>query len=237
MAHFTRPLLNGAFLSLGCLVSTLSLVASDAFAERCYKDGQTITVVGQADSQPLQMADRSIRDVWVLHLKTPLCVSAEYPWTQGAQYESVRQIQILGSPPPRGKDLELKGKLTTGNVTQGYLLPNAIKVIGGRLVNGEVLVTETNVQSTEQLSQERQVVAAKTKFEEATNHLSYCVLPNAQYQQLSSYDGGRSAKTLLEEMCRKEYIDFLGACEATGGESCILSAAALAQSALKKFGK
>ncbi len=71
--------------------------------------------------------------------------------------------------------------------------------------------------------------------------MTYCLLPEAQYGQYSSFDGGRSALKLLEK-CGSEVAAFLEECEKTNGQpdadkTCLTTAAIAAQVAIKSFGK
>jgi hypothetical protein len=71
-----------------------------------------------------------------------------------------------------------------------------------------------------------------------SDRLMYCVNPEIQYGQYSSYDGGKSAMKILEGKCKREYLDFLQACERSeDSRSCVLGAAAATQLAIKRFGK
>jgi len=73
----------------------------------------------------------------------------------------------------------------------------------------------------------------------ASNELTYCVNPEAQYGKYSSFDGGQSAKKILEGKCRREGLAFVDACEQSGTprDTCILSELISAQLAIKSFGK
>lgn len=68
--------------------------------------------------------------------------------------------------------------------------------------------------------------------------LSQCLLPRAQYSQYSSYDGGKSAISLMKD-CPTEARNYIEACRKTGRESdqCSLEVGILAQMALKSFNK
>ncbi|MDP1968933.1 MAG: hypothetical protein Q8K31_07090 [Burkholderiaceae bacterium] len=79
-------------------------------------------------------------------------------------------------------------------------------------------------------------VSAEKKLDE---RLMYCVLPAAQYGQYSSYDGGKSARTLLLNQCPREFLNWVDACLARGdsNENCNLKAMLIAQFGIKQFGK
>lgn len=70
------------------------------------------------------------------------------------------------------------------------------------------------------------------------DRLSECLLPKAQYGQYSSYDGGKSAISLMKD-CPKESLNYIDACRKTGKDSgqCNLEVGILAQMALKLFNK
>lgn len=71
------------------------------------------------------------------------------------------------------------------------------------------------------------------------SNLTYCLLPKAQYGEYSSYDGGKSARHLLQDECPNEYMAWEESCEAHGDTSnnCVLKSMIIAQAAIKKFGK
>jgi hypothetical protein len=70
-------------------------------------------------------------------------------------------------------------------------------------------------------------------------NLLACLMPKAEHSQYSSYDGGKSARLLLLEDCRDEYLIYLNLCLAKGNkkQGCVLASAAAAQLALKTFNK
>src|SRR6266581_2841069 len=61
--------------------------------------------------------------------------------------------------------------------------------------------------------------------------LLQCLMPKAQYGQYSSYDGGKSARILLEQECTHEYLAWIKSCVAAGDtqDNCILKVAIIAQ--------
>jgi hypothetical protein len=70
------------------------------------------------------------------------------------------------------------------------------------------------------------------------DRLMYCVNPEIQYGQYSSFDGGKSAEKILEEKCRHEYLEFVRSCERSReSRNCVLSAAVATQLAIKQAGK
>jgi hypothetical protein len=78
--------------------------------------------------------------------------------------------------------------------------------------------------------------SSHTKVDEK---LRTCLMPKAQYGQYSSYDGGKSAASLLQDACPTEYLQWVQACTASGEtrESCVRKAALIAQMAIKLFNK
>jgi len=64
---------------------------------------------------------------------------------------------------------------------------------------------------------------------------SACLTKNASKLTYTSFDGGKSARALLEKDCPDEYLAWVDSCIKTGDRrnSCVLKAAILAQGALK----
>ena len=84
------------------------------------------------------------------------------------------------------------------------------------------------------------VLAAKN--DAATDKkFSACISANAQKGNYSSFDGGKSAQTTLEEDCTSEYLAWVESCtNAKAGNTqngCVLKAAIAAQAALKMHNK
>ena len=69
--------------------------------------------------------------------------------------------------------------------------------------------------------------------------LTYCLMPKAQYGMYSSFDGGKSAASLLQNACPTQYLAWVESCIASGDtkESCVTKAAIIAQTAIKMFNK
>jgi hypothetical protein len=80
---------------------------------------------------------------------------------------------------------------------------------------------------------------AEQAMEGLTRKLSYCILPAAQYGQYSSFDGGKSASTILLEKCPADTFAWIDNCMAAGSskEQCMTSALVMTQVAIKSFGK
>lgn len=74
-------------------------------------------------------------------------------------------------------------------------------------------------------------------LQQATDNLSYCIIPKIQYGHYSSYDGGKSALKLMQEDCLIQSADYIDACERDKIEGCTLQAGILIQSALKMLNK
>lgn len=76
--------------------------------------------------------------------------------------------------------------------------------------------------------------------DEVTKQMLYCVVPEAQYGQYSSFDGGKSAGKILEK-CWKEALAFVDDCIKTEGhhdkETCQWIATITVQQSIKSFGK
>jgi hypothetical protein len=125
------------------LLAAASIAASSASASACHADGEEITVRGTAFPQPLQMADGSFQKVWVLELTAPFCVIGSDENGLPVE-EHVSRMQVVGTPPPNAVLIELKGKLSSDNVTQYYAEPTAIVVKSGRKISGVALDKPTN---------------------------------------------------------------------------------------------
>jgi hypothetical protein len=70
--------------------------------------------------------------------------------------------------------------------------------------------------------------------------LSECLLPKAQYGQYSSYDGGKSAVSLLTRECPTEAAAWIADCQKKTGadeQTCGANALVAAQAAIKSFNK
>jgi hypothetical protein len=73
----------------------------------------------------------------------------------------------------------------------------------------------------------------------ADKKLTQCLISKARYGQYSSYDGGKSARVLLEQACPVEYVGWIESCEknADTRNSCVMKASILAQTAIKLLNK
>ncbi|MBU1235405.1 MAG: hypothetical protein KJ634_05330 [Gammaproteobacteria bacterium] len=78
-----------------------------------------------------------------------------------------------------------------------------------------------------------------SKTKRLFDKLSYCVVPAAQYGQYSSYDGGKSAGTILLDKCTNEYLTWKESCLADGGtkDGCLLAGLAYTQTVLRSFNR
>lgn len=104
----------------------------------CHRDSDVITIQGVAAARSLELANGSVKDVWILVTDRPVCIM-ELPNGMDAPHEiSVSRLQIIGQPPPSDTAIELTGKLSTGNITQWYAESNAINVISGRRIAAPV---------------------------------------------------------------------------------------------------
>ncbi|MBI2715562.1 MAG: hypothetical protein HYX37_14100 [Rhizobiales bacterium] len=96
--------------------------------------------------------------------------------------------------------------------------------------------------STIAMKQMPPTVQPKSDTQKINRELQQCLLPEAQYGKYSSFDGGKSANSLLDK-CKREYLAWVDECErntsATGDttESCIMKVMIAAQAAIKLFGK
>lgn len=105
---------------------------SAAQAAACYKDGASVTLQGNAVRQYMKMGDDSTKGVWVLALDEPVCVIDKETSEDVQGRLMVSRVQLIGMPPPEGVSLLLTGKLSTGNLSQYYIVPTALWVKSGR---------------------------------------------------------------------------------------------------------
>jgi hypothetical protein len=106
----------------------------DAVAKSaCFKDGDVITVQGTAASDSLELADGSRKSVWLFTPYRPICITESQDGIAEPKAHSVDMLQVVGKPPPpTAVPIELKGKLSTRNITQYYAVSTAIAVTSGR---------------------------------------------------------------------------------------------------------
>jgi uncharacterized protein YecT (DUF1311 family) len=100
----------------------------------CYRDGEIVTVQGITTAQPLQLANGSVKSIWLLVTDRPICVMEAPNGIEAPHETSVSRLQIIGQPPPSNAAVELTGKLSTGNISQYYAESTAINVISGRRI-------------------------------------------------------------------------------------------------------
>jgi len=208
----------------------------------CLHDGERVTLQGIASSAHLTMANGSATTVWVIEIQDGICVDQPTAESQEGGRATIRRFQVIGPPPPPGVPIELIGTLSTGNVTQSYAVPNAIKVLSGRKLKPVAASAEQSARISSDAIQApvppfAEAAEPSTKTDDA---LRYCVMPKAQYGQYSSYDGGKSASSLLLRECPTESRAWIAHCERTSGtdnRECTRRALIFAQIVLKLFGK
>ena len=105
----------------------------------CLSDGDIVTLQGTATAKTLTATDGSANTVWIFNTSTPICVvegaNKLGVGTAGLTQKNISEIQIIGVAPPPDTAIELKGTLSTGNVTQYYYVSTAIKVISGKRIS------------------------------------------------------------------------------------------------------
>lgn len=106
-----------------------------AAAIGCQKDGDLITIQGVAAAQSLELANGSTKSVWILATDRPICIVESENGIDAPKEHRVSRLQVVGKPPPTGVSIELKGKLSTGNITQYYAESTAIVVMSGRRID------------------------------------------------------------------------------------------------------
>jgi uncharacterized protein YecT (DUF1311 family) len=123
-----------------CMVSTIqeriAILArnkSTATVE-CHRNGDVITTQGIATAKSLELANGSVRNVWLFITDKPICIVESEDGITTPKETDVSRFQIIGQPPPSGVAIELIGKLSTGNISQYYAEPTAIEVVSGRRI-------------------------------------------------------------------------------------------------------
>lgn len=114
------------------LAAATAIHASIAMADDCWKDNQTVTIQGTADTETMRPVDGKEITQYVIKADQPHCVFENWPGDSGPANEQVTTYQIIGQAPPLGTHIELTGTISTGNVTEGYVEPTALEVISGR---------------------------------------------------------------------------------------------------------
>lgn len=100
----------------------------------CHKERDVFAIQGVATPQSLELADGSVKSVWILVADKPICV-VDSVVVKSPPYEvGVSRFQIIGQPSPSNTAIELTGRLSTGNITQYYAEPEAIEAISGRRI-------------------------------------------------------------------------------------------------------
>ncbi|MGA2989546.1 MAG: hypothetical protein ABSD88_03645 [Candidatus Korobacteraceae bacterium] len=230
-----KHLVLATIILLSCCVNAATNPGEPS--PRCYNDGDSVSLRGVASPVMLKMANGTVSKVWVLTTETPVCVMEQAPWNDAPKQITVLRVQVIGSAPPLGSAVELKGKLSTGNITQYYAEPTAITVTSGRKISASV---PPNPSVPTVPATPAAVPSVPADGEDVlSKQLIYCLMPKAQYGQYSSYDGGKSAASLLQDACPSEYLAWVNNCKrlGTSERQCILAAAVTAQKVIKSFGK
>jgi hypothetical protein len=123
--------------------TTVLAQTKSATSVGCQKDGDLITIQGIATAQSLELANGSTKSVWLLATDRPICVVESEDGIADPQERNVSRLQVVGKPPPTGVAIELKGKLSTGNITQYYAESTAIVVTGWRRIDPAPQVSES----------------------------------------------------------------------------------------------
>lgn len=122
--------------------NALFLMSGLVMAAGCYNEGDSIVLKGTASIQPLELANGKTNTVWVLTPTSPICVTELASDSGKPKQANVSRLQIIGTPPPANILIELSGTLSTGNFTQYYAEPTAIKVTSGRRIAAEQVSTD-----------------------------------------------------------------------------------------------
>jgi hypothetical protein len=211
----------------------LIAIANPAYAETCLQDGQKVTLQGKASLMNLNMANGSTSRIYILETYHTICVNQLLG--DSIVKGEIKKFQIIGSPPPKNILIELVGVLSTGNVTQYYGVPNAIKILSGRkILSSEILIENRDTEH------QKTILSAENTSSKINNSFLYCIVPKIQYGQYSSYDGGKSAGALLWKDCPMETQNWIADCvqlSKTNDKECSLRAGVVTQIILKQFGK
>lgn len=112
--------------------STSKAIVGDA--THCYKEGDMVSLTGMASEEALTMADDSVGQVTIWTLDEPVCVRS-MPISSASEDEAevhfTTRFQLIGRggvPSARG---QVRGRLSTDNVSQYYAVPDAINVDDG----------------------------------------------------------------------------------------------------------
>jgi uncharacterized protein YecT (DUF1311 family) len=159
----------------------------------CLSNGDVITLQGTASPRTLTMSDGTINTVWIITTATPMCVvdADNKADPQYASQKNINDFQIIGLAPPTDTTIELMGTLSTGNVTQYYYVPTAIKVISGRQVSGADPVTSISASSDAAVIQD--AISSQTQ---TTN-----IAPPQTIAKPASFDCNRAQSTLEKLIC------------------------------------
>jgi hypothetical protein len=103
-------------------------------ATPCHHDDEIVALQGRAAPRALRLANGTVNTVWVLVTDQPVCVSQVTPTEDSPVVGMISRFEIIGQPPPADTEIELTGKLSTGNLTQYYAEPNALTVTSGRKI-------------------------------------------------------------------------------------------------------
>jgi len=104
---------------------------------------------------------------------------------------------------PDGKGMAF---VTDANGLSDILCQVLVRPSDGR-ARGVEVNPPTQAQQSDWPPTDKQFPSQPTKSAES-DRLLYCVNPEIQYGQYSSYDGGKSVIKILEEKCKREYLDF-----------------------------
>jgi hypothetical protein len=119
------------------VAALMMILATDIALGECFHDGSLVTVTGIVSEQTRQTADGEKTSVPILVMENPLCVFTSDDDITSSKAISVTRIQVVGTPPPVGAMLELRGRLNAGSGRQDYAEPIAISVVSGRRIARE----------------------------------------------------------------------------------------------------
>ncbi len=227
----------------------------------CHRDGDVVTIQGVATAQSLELANGSVKGVWLFVTDRPFCVIESPDGVDAPREISIPRLQIIGQPPPPGATIELTGRLSTGNISQYYAVSTAISVISGRRI---AVPSAPNVALDSPKFDADQVAALLDKRDPAMTALEEIAptMANNDSQQLISAlgavegswgegrlqgsltncasiaasRGSRSAVNILKNECSREYLDWFPTCAQTA-KACATTALFMSRIGIEAYEK
>lgn len=96
-------------------------------AKPCYEDGEHVAFTGVVGREELVMADDTATTVTILTVDAPVCIRP-VPGMGGEERRFISRFQLIDGGRVHDGQRRVQGRLSTGNVTQYYAVPDAIEV-------------------------------------------------------------------------------------------------------------